>query len=180
MNKEQATSFFSELYGGDHKLPGEVSSCGIGWKIKDFRSSFSTFDGNTLTKLVLMAHDKCVRVDIQPLNENTVELCIWQRQREGSVDQRHPTIEQAVSSFRGEKHCDDSEILKNILEGLASLNQSVKDTRAVQKLYFRTRTPEALKASKECEKVLDLLTYATDSMLMAMEFKPADSGSEHN
>lgn len=102
MKKEEAIQFFSELYGGEHKLPNEVEPCGLGWQIKDHRSSFSTFDGNKLTRLVLMAHEKCIRVDIQPDNNGIMEIAIWKRKKDGAIDQRHPTIEEAIKSFRGE------------------------------------------------------------------------------
>jgi len=100
MTIEEAREFFCEFYGGEHKIRNEITPCGFGWKIDDRNTNFATFDGSGLTKLVLLAHEKCVRVDIQSEIPQVMEICIWKREREGGVSERHPTIEQAIESFR--------------------------------------------------------------------------------
>ncbi len=97
---QEATDFFSELFGGEHHLPSEVDVYGLGYCI-NCRSSLATFDGNQLTRLVLMAHDKCYRAEIKDGNKwGRIKICIWKRIREGSIDYRHPTIEQAIEHWK--------------------------------------------------------------------------------
>lgn len=97
---EDATNFFSEFYQGEHHIPGKVKPFGDGWVVNHDRGGMSTYDFNQLTKLVLMAHDKCIRVEIIPCSPRHLKIAIWQRQREGSMSQRHPTIETAIENFK--------------------------------------------------------------------------------
>jgi hypothetical protein len=96
---EEAKKFFTDFYGGEHKLPSELTKFGTGYQVQDGRTDFDTYDGNRLTRLVIMAHDRCFRVSLMPLG-HMMQVVIWKRQREGSIDMRHPTIEEAVSGFR--------------------------------------------------------------------------------
>lgn len=62
---------------------------------------WSTFDFSQLTRLVISAHDHCVRVEVAPRAPNYMRVAIHQRKgREGSMYERHPTIEQAIKDFR--------------------------------------------------------------------------------
>lgn len=99
LSKEEATEFLSQFYGGTHHIPGKLHDWGYGWMIKHDRGEFSTYDFNQLTRLVLMAHEKAIRVSIAPHTFNSVKLIIHKRQREGRYDQKHPTIEQAIESY---------------------------------------------------------------------------------
>jgi hypothetical protein len=103
LTKEEATAFFSEFYGGQHHIPHSgVKHCGLGFKVIHQQGNLATVDGNSLTKLVLMAHDKCIRVEVMPVNFSNLQIAIWKRQnRDGGITERHPTIEQAIESFRG-------------------------------------------------------------------------------
>lgn len=101
LTSDEAMEFFAEFYGGAHHIPNyKVFEFGYGWMVKHDRGDLATFDYNDLTRLVLMAHDKCMRVSIMPLNKNTVQIAVWKRQREGSMSERHPTLEQAIESYR--------------------------------------------------------------------------------
>ncbi len=104
LTKEQALQFFSDFYGGEHHIPGfseGVKPFGYGWVVKHDRGDLSTFDGNGLTRLVIMAHDQCIRVGISPHNSGKVKIHIFKRQgREGSFSERHPDLETAVNNFR--------------------------------------------------------------------------------
>ena len=100
MKIEQAESFFSELYCGKHHIPGKLKSFGEGWSINHF-ADLSTFDFDTLTRLVFLAHDKCMRVSIQQGGPGAVKIIVWQRKgRTGSMFERHPTIEGALAVWR--------------------------------------------------------------------------------
>jgi hypothetical protein len=101
LTKEEATGFFSEFYGGEHHIPkGGVKEFGRGFVVTHNRGDLATYDYNDLTKLVLMAHDKCYRASIMPYNFNSVKIAIWKRQPEGSMSERHPTLEKAIEQFR--------------------------------------------------------------------------------
>lgn len=64
------------------------------------RGSLSTFDFDVMTRLVFLAHDHCIRVEIQSCNAQYLTLLFHPRVREGEMSQRHPTLEQAVESWR--------------------------------------------------------------------------------
>lgn len=61
----------------------------------------ATWDMAGLTTLVIGAHDECIRVEIRPVNFQNVAICMWPRQREGDISERHPTIERAIHYYRG-------------------------------------------------------------------------------
>src|ERR1044072_4718821 len=101
LTKEEATKFFSEFYYGEHHIPKhQVHEFGHGWMVKHVRGDLATFDYNELTRLVIMAHDYCYRASISPLSKSTVQIAIWKREREGSMSERHPTLEQAIEKLR--------------------------------------------------------------------------------
>jgi len=102
MDKEVATQFFADFFGGKHHIPAEIREWGLGWCLNTFQE-LSTFDYNSLTRLVFMAHDRCIRVAILPSGPGRVKIVIWQRERQGGVTERHPTIEDALRTWR-EKH----------------------------------------------------------------------------
>lgn len=61
----------------------------------------STHDGDDLTKLVIAAHDECVRVELSPATPRMLRVSLHPRVREGGISARHPTIEDAIARFRG-------------------------------------------------------------------------------
>lgn len=100
MTKQEATDFFSELFGGEHHLPSPIKEFGMGFSL-NFRNDFATWDFNTMTRFVIMCHDKCIRGEVQPAGP-MLKLAIHKRAgREGKMNERHPTIEQAIASYRG-------------------------------------------------------------------------------
>ena len=61
----------------------------------------ATFDSQHLTELVVAAHDCCIRVSIGACNMQRIALEFSRRTaRDGNLYLRHPTIEQAVASWR--------------------------------------------------------------------------------
>lgn len=100
MEQQKAIDFFSQFYGGEHHIPRSgITKWGNGWMVKHDRGELATYDFTELTRLVLMAHERCYRVGVAPHNTNTLKICIWERQREGGMCDRHPTIEQAIEIF---------------------------------------------------------------------------------
>ncbi len=105
MTKDEAIYFFSIYYGGAQHLPGDIRECGKGWQIVDNRGALSTFDGNGLTRLVVMAHDLCVRVTVgpncaRPLDCNMIIAIHPRTCREGDITARHPELEYAAEKIR--------------------------------------------------------------------------------
>lgn len=63
----------------------------------------ATFDADLLTTLVVLAHDRCVRVAVEPRNMRHLRLCFSPRKgREGHLFERHPSIEAALLRVRRE------------------------------------------------------------------------------
>lgn len=62
--------------------------------------TLATFDAPLLTWLVVLCHDRCLRMSVSAATINTLELMFHQRQREGGVDQRMPTIETHIELIR--------------------------------------------------------------------------------
>jgi hypothetical protein len=100
MPKEDAVSFLSEFFGGEHHIPGKVREFGFGWYVNVY-GSLATYDFNELTRLVLLAHDHCVRVELSACNMQYMKLAIHKRERTGQMYNRHPTMEEVMSSWRG-------------------------------------------------------------------------------
>lgn len=96
---QEAIDFFSEFYQGEHHIPGKVKEFGGGWVVNHDRGDLATYDYNQLTKLVFMAHEKCIRVSVMPCSPRHLKIAIWKRQREGGMSERHPTLQQAIESF---------------------------------------------------------------------------------
>src|SRR6185503_20091932 len=65
-------------------------------------ATLSTYDGDTLTRLVVASHDECVRLQVDPSGPRGLALRFHPRIRAGHLFQRHPTIEQAISAIRQE------------------------------------------------------------------------------
>ncbi|MCK9570813.1 hypothetical protein M0R72_17825 [Candidatus Pacearchaeota archaeon] len=99
LSKEEATAFFADWYRGEHHFPSKIQPYGDGWSMSHI-GSVATFDFDDLTRLVLLAHEKCIRAQIEQGGPNRVKIAIWKREREGSLFERHPTIEQAIEAFR--------------------------------------------------------------------------------
>lgn len=99
LSKEDATTFFSILFGGEHHIPGKLKEFGYGWSVV-YRGDFATFDYNMLTRLVVLSHDSCIRASIHQGGPGSIKITLWRRQREGSMSERHPTMEDHVAKIR--------------------------------------------------------------------------------
>jgi len=99
LSEADAIAFFSEFYRGEHHFPSKIKPFGLGYSISHF-GPLATFDGDDLTRLVFLAHEKCIRVQVEQGGPNRLRIAIWRREREGCMYERHPTIEQALESWR--------------------------------------------------------------------------------
>lgn len=94
-------NFLAAFFRGWHHVPTKIKECGKGIEINFRPHGMATYDFDNLTRLVLMAHDKMVRVDIQGSGPSMIKLMLHKRDsREGSMYERHPTIEDVLSQWR--------------------------------------------------------------------------------
>lgn len=104
MTKEEATAFFAEWVGGEHHLPRSgLKPAGWGWSVQ-WRGNLATHDGDELTRLVLLAHARAVRVEIQQGGPGAVRIVVWQRDPAAvALAKGHPTIAAAVERFESRR-----------------------------------------------------------------------------
>lgn len=92
--------------GGLHHFPGgDKALRTTDWssfvvEVRLMHESLCTFDGDSLTRLVLLAHDHAIRVDLSSEAMKSITLMMHPRPREGGIMQRHPTIEEALATHR--------------------------------------------------------------------------------
>ena len=61
----------------------------------------STFDGRELTALVMLAHDRAIRLEVSGCGPHRVQLSFSRRgRRTGNMYERHPTLEAHVAALR--------------------------------------------------------------------------------
>lgn len=71
------------------------------WGWTTLADVMATFDFDELTRLVIAAHDECVRVQVSPAGCRRIKLTLHDRKRVGHIFTRHPTLEQAIEALRG-------------------------------------------------------------------------------
>lgn len=95
--QRECVAVLSDTFLGEHHVPkcyvwgkGILCACD---------RPLSTFDFDGLTRLVVSAHDRCVRVEIAPRGPQVIAICLHKRSgREGAVWDRHPTLERGEGS----------------------------------------------------------------------------------
>lgn len=99
----KALFILAALFRGAHNIPPTTLRRG-NWSNPHYADcvvptggGFATFDGDQLTRLVLLAHAACIRVSLKAVGPGYGRLYFSQRQREGDFMDRHPTIEQAAA-----------------------------------------------------------------------------------
>jgi hypothetical protein len=71
------------------------------WLQITLNGSFSTCDYDDLTRMVFLAHDMCIRIEIVAATRGRVSLMLHPRHtRNGQMSKRHCTIETALANFR--------------------------------------------------------------------------------
>lgn len=102
MTPDQVECFglLCDLMGGAHHVP-DVFAFGRGIKVNIYSGYLSTFDFDYLTRLVVFAHDRCIRAEIVQGGPGRVGVALHRRHtREGDISKRHPTIEEAITRIR--------------------------------------------------------------------------------
>lgn len=100
MPQSEAVEFFAEVFGGEHRIPSKLKPFGFGWSIT-VTGDLSTYDADGLTRLVFLAHDRAIRVEVSACNMQRLTVAVHKRRaREGSMFERHPTLAKAVDDWR--------------------------------------------------------------------------------
>lgn len=98
------------MFRGEHHLPGEIKAAGRGVRISAHASRFSTYDYSDMTRLVFMAHDRCIRAELCPSGPGRIGIMLHKRhKREGEMHERHPTLEQAVAEWRSKNPAETAQ-----------------------------------------------------------------------
>ena len=103
MTKAQRACFdlLCEVFHGEHHAPERIYAFGRGIKCNAESHRLSTFDFDYLTRLVVLAHDACVRVEIVSSGPGRIGMVLHKRAgRTGSSYDRHPTMEEAIERVR--------------------------------------------------------------------------------
>lgn len=103
MSEAQRACFdlLCDVFYGEHHAPERIYAFGRGIKCNVMGSQLATFDFDYLTRLVVLAHDRCVRVEIVPSGPGRTGLALFKRAgRDGCIYDRHPTIEEAIERVR--------------------------------------------------------------------------------
>ncbi len=100
MDKDTATRFFAEFFRGTHRVP-KLTEYGTGWSI-NHRGDLATWDFNSLTRLVVMAHEEHIRVEITPVRYDMVRIAIHPRP-EGWKMHEHPPLDRHISKIKDER-----------------------------------------------------------------------------
>lgn len=97
----ECAKMLRDLFGGWHHIDGPIKQFGDGVQHNASPNWFSTFDFNLLTRLVFMAHDRCIRASVDPSGPGLIKVTLFKRHtREGSMSQRHPTLDEAIQIYR--------------------------------------------------------------------------------
>lgn len=97
-----------ELYYGIYHVAYHSNLGKVAWDDQDYifisvlDSQYATYDSDYLTRLVFMAHAMGLRVAIGQSGPCRIKLEFWQRKSgmDGRIDERHPTLDQAVDMFK--------------------------------------------------------------------------------
>ena len=91
----------ADVVGGFHHIYNDVKPFGDGIKT-NIHGQWASFDFNQLTRLIVLGHDRMIRVAIERCNMQYFCLVLHKRHnRDGHMYERHPTIEEAVKTIRG-------------------------------------------------------------------------------
>lgn len=103
LTREEAAEFFGLLFHGRNHSPDDTLKPipRGGWKIIPREKDFASYGYDALTRLCFLAHDHCIRASIVPGNRaGILQINIWRRSRIGGMNERHPTIEAALATWR--------------------------------------------------------------------------------
>ena len=104
----ECSEFLAEVVFGFHHLRAKIKPFGAGIEWNPSSSCWATFDSAGLTRLVFLAHDRCIRVEIHSSGPGRIRITAFKRKgREGSMFEKHPTLEQAIDAHRRHHPVED-------------------------------------------------------------------------
>ena len=89
-NKQRCWQLLADWARGEHHM-GKVTHCGRGLRMT-WLGEVATFDGNDMTRLVLIAHQRLCRASISSAGPQRLAIEVHPRQPEGSLYERHPGL----------------------------------------------------------------------------------------
>lgn len=98
--------FLADWYGGMHNFVHQTNIKKIDWENKHhlvvpFGRGMATIDDHFLTSLVVMSHDRMLRVEVNPRARGWLELVFHRRTtRDGRLYERMPTMEDHIKYIR--------------------------------------------------------------------------------
>jgi len=97
----ECAQMFADVVGGFHHVSGNFQPHGRGIKVSTYAGGWATWDYESLTRLVILGHDRMIRVELRPSGPRMVGFGLFKRHsREGAMHEWHPTIEQAIERNR--------------------------------------------------------------------------------
>lgn len=97
-NQYRCYDMLCDAVGGSHHIYGKMFPATDNGLTTVISNSLSTFDNDELTRMVILAHDYCVRLEVSPASSRHLRLYLHARDREGSIWKRHPDIHRAVTN----------------------------------------------------------------------------------
>lgn len=98
-NQQECIDLLARVFGGRHQL-NEIHAIGENTIAMPYWNALSTFDGGQLTHLVILAHEKAIRVEISAYKSELQIALYYRGKREGKIYQRHPDLETAIATYR--------------------------------------------------------------------------------
>jgi hypothetical protein len=101
---EKVADLLGDLFLGIYHIERDVRRAEWstrGWISMTFvGNAWATWDGENLTRLVVLAHDRCIRVSMEAAAPRVMRIDFHPREREGPIYRRHPTLEWAACRHR--------------------------------------------------------------------------------
>ena len=91
--KQRCYELLLEFVGAHHIK--KLSHVGDGLRMTTWRG-LATFDCGQLTWLVILAHQHCCRVAIDPAGPMRLAIQVWAREAEGGLTERHPSLSDLI------------------------------------------------------------------------------------
>ncbi len=84
------------VVGGAHHFGGPVYECGRGIRTTIYGEA-ATFDSDTLTRMVVVAHRERVRIAVSNGGPNRIQVTAHPRKPDGGMFERHDGIEDLIA-----------------------------------------------------------------------------------
>jgi len=96
---EKSEWFVNRVFGGQHHCRKFEDNGNHFLVVPKSNYSFATFDGDKLTKIVMMAHRLCLRAELTNHGMQGLKILLHNRKREADLYRRHPDVEDMVVAF---------------------------------------------------------------------------------